>query len=453
MRPRVCALALALALSLPAAAEPLGFAAAFEAARRYDAPYQAAGHELAAAQQGEPIARAAMLPSVVLNASSSDVRGRRQFANSLNQEVRVPLDYSTPQGTLQLRMPIFNYEGVLRTKQARVQALGAEASYEFKGLDLADRLGGAYLQVLLSIESVTLARAEIASLEAQAERAVQRLQRGTGTRTDVAQVQAQLEVARVRRVDYEDQLVVARRQLQRITGVEAAQLQALPTDYLPTAPAPETLGDWLRLAEQHNPLLRARAQSIEVARLGVQRMRANHLPRLDLVASMGQAQNESISSLSSTSTTRAVGVQLTVPIYSGGGVEASVKQALSEQARAEEDLRAERENLQLEIQRQFAAVRHGRSKVQGYVRAVEAGEVLQQGMTRALAAGLATHADVLDAQTRLFSARRDAAQARYEFLLARLRLAVLAGLPVQDPVDDTDRQLSQSVTLPKADTP
>lgn len=453
MRPRLSALALALAAGLSTGAQAMSFTEAFEAARRFDAPYQAAGHELAAARQGVPIAQASMLPNVTLNASGSDVRGKRLFTNALNQEVRVPLDYATPQATLQLRTPIFNYEGLLRTKQAAVQALGAEATYEFKGLDLADRLGGAYLQVLLSLEGVALAKAEIASLEAQVARAVQRQQRGEGTRTDVAQSQAQLELAKVRLVEQDDQLAVARRGLRRITGVELSQIRTLPDGYLPSAAEPETLEEWLVIAEQRNPLLRARAQSIEAARLGVQRTRANHLPRLDLVASMSHTQNESISSLNSTSSTRAIGVQLTVPIYSGGGIEATVKQALSDQARAEEDLRTERENVQLEIQRQFTAVRNGRSRVQGYLRAVEASEISLQGVTRALAAGLATNADVLDAQTRLFSARRDVAQARYEYLLARLRLAVLAGLPVHESVADTDRQLSSSLNLQTTQTP
>lgn len=447
MRLQFAATASALLFLTAGSAQAMGFAEAFEAARQFDAQYRAAAHELDAARQGLPIARSYMLPSASINASTSDVSGKRLFTNSLNQEVRVPVDYNAPQASLQIRAPIFNYEGVLRTHIAASQVGSAESVFESRRLELADRMGTAYLQVLLGVEAAGLGRAEVTSLEAQLARASQRLKAGEGTRTDVAQIQAQLELAKVRLVDLYDQLAVARRVLRRVTGVDPRSLKSLPADFLPEAGETFSLDQWQAIAEQRSPVLRSRQQAVETARLAIKRNRATHLPRLDLVASVSHNQNESLSSLNQTSSTRAIGVQLSVPLYSGGGIEATVRQSVSDQARAEEDLRAERETLQIEIQRQHAAVSNGRAKVDGHVKVVDAADLSLQGVTRALAAGLSTPADVLEAQARLFSARRDLAVARYEYLAARLRLAVQAGLPVEESVADIDRQLTVEHSL------
>lgn len=453
MRHALAPLAALAALVFSGGAQAMGFAEAFEAARNFDAQYRAAGFERDAARQSLPIARSYMLPNVSINASSADVSGKRLFNNSLNQEVRVPVDYNSPQASLQIRTPIFNYEALMRTRVAAAQVDSAESGFEVKGLELVDRLGSAYLQVLLSVEAVFLSRAETQSLEGQLARARQRMQGGEGTRTDVAQTEAQLELSRVRLIEAQDQLAVSRRVVRRLTGQDPASLKGLPGDYLPAPVEPATLEAWQDLAERQNPGLRARRQNVDVTRLSIQRARANHLPRLDLVASLNHSQNESLSSLNQTSSTRSIGVQLSVPLYSGGGIEASVQQAVADQSRAEEDLRNERETVQLEIQRQHAAVRNGRVKVEGYVRAAQASEVTLQGVTRALAAGLATHADVLDAQTRLFSARRDVAQARYEYLSARLRLNVFAGVPAAETVADIDRQLTVVSSIDSSKAP
>lgn len=445
LMPRLSALGLACLGAASAQAMDLG--QAWEAALRHDGQYRVAGLELAATRQVVPIARASLLPSVVLQASTSAVNGTREFPNSLNQEVRVPVDYKAPQAGLQLRTPLFNAEAYMRWRQAGAQVEGAEALYESRGLDLAERVGTTYLQALLAHENVGLAEAEIRAIEAQLEKARQRQARGEGTRTEVAQGQAALDLARVKLIEALDQVDFARRNLRRLTGEEPMQLKRLPPDFMPTQPQPAQMQDWVELAERQNPILRARRQSLEVARLGVHRTRAGHLPRVDLVAGLSHSRNESISSLNQTSTLKSVGVQLNLPLYSGGGVEASVKQSLAERERAEEEINNEREALQIELQRHFRAASNGGTRVDAYRRLVASGETALEGASRALEAGLATQADVLEAQARRYSAERDLAQARYEYLNSRMRLMLLAGMPVAEVVNDLDRVLTVDLQL------
>lgn len=440
--PRLALLAWATALLCSPGAYALSFDEAYSAARGFDAQYRGANFELESARQVVPIARASLLPSVGLNATRTNVAGTRSFPNGASQEVTVRTDYSAPQTSLQMRMPLLNMEAMARYSQSKVQVETAEYIYRARGLELIDRLGNAYLQVLLAEDTVLLAQTQVISAEGQLARADQRFKRGEGTRTDAAIAQAAVDVGRAHVLEARDQAVSARRALKRLTGLDGPQLNQLATDYTPDEMIPSRLGEWLSLALANSPTINARRQAAMAARLGVDRQSAGHYPRVDLVASIAHAENETLSTLSQSSTLRSVGIQLTVPLYSGGGVQAGVTQALADLSRAEEDIKNEREGVEVEVQRQFQAVATGAGKIAAYRNAVASSEVAYQGAVRSLEAGLGTTAEVLDAQTRLFTARHDLAQTRYDYLLARLRLMTVAGLSLPEIVADIDRQLA-----------
>lgn len=445
-----CGAILALA-ALPAAA--LTLAEALDAARTNDPQYQAATFELDSARQGLPIARAALLPSVQLTMSGAEYTGQRTFPNSLNQDVTVRVDYNAPQSQLSLRQPLFNYEGIHRYRQAQAVGRGAEATFRQRGLMLVDRVGSSYLQVAITRAALAVSEREVASAQALYARAEQRLRRGEGTRIDEAQAKANLEVARARQADSRDQFDIALVRLRRQVGQPVVVMQELEADYRPDLTALEPLQYWLDRANDSSPSLQARREAIDAARAMVQRNVAGHLPRLDLVASLSKSRNESLSSLNQTSTLKSLGVQLNVPLFSGGAVDASVKQSESDLARIEQEFRAEIESVELEVQRAYVGVATGATRIDAYRQMVAANETAVLGITRAMETGMATGADVLDAQARLYSAMRDAVQARYEFLQARMRLLINAGLPMQEIIDDIDRRLTVKTDLTVAAAP
>lgn len=312
---------------------------------------------------------------------------------------------------------------------------------------MTDRLATAYMQALLSNENVSLAETQVKSLVSQKDRAEQRFRRGEGTRIDVAQAVSSLDVARVQLIEAQDSLQVAVRTLQRLTGVTTTELRQPSTDFEPPPIEPQGMQDWLELARRQNPTIQAREQAVVAARMGVDRNMSGHLPRLDLVASVGRSRNESLANLNQSSALKSIGVQLSVPIYSGGGVDASVKQALSDQARVEQEARSDREAIEIEVQRQYQAVVNGSNKLAAYQRVVTSNTVLLEGVTRGADAGMSTFVDVLDAQSKLYQAKRDLAQTRAEYLLARLRLMTQAGVPMADVIQEIDRHLSQPSPL------
>lgn len=442
--PRLVA-ALIAAASAAATAQtspaPFGFAQAFDAAIANDAQFRAARHERDSTQLNVPLARAQLLPSVSLSVSDSQTRGTREFPNVLNQLASVNVDYASPQASLQLRAPIFNWDSISRYRQALRQSDAADAVFRVRGAELVERLGTAYLQVLLVDENIRQVKAQITALEAQRQRAEQRLARGEGSRIEVSDVASQLAVAGVRLTDLQDQARVARRALSRLTGVEVELQRALPPDFTAPPLVPAQLEDWLMLARSRNAVIQVREQQIEVARLGVERSKAGHYPRLDAVASVSQSTNESISNLNQSSRLASVGLQLSVPIFSGFGVEAGINQARTELAKAEADLANERENVAVEVQRHFLAVSAGQARLRAMAESVAANELVLEGVTRGQTAGLRTLSEVQDAIARVFAARRELAQARLDYLLSRLRLHLQSGAALAEAVFDVERLL------------
>lgn len=421
-----------------------GLAEAWQAALDHDAQYRAAGHERDAAREGVTMAQAARWPQANLVASQSSVTGVRDIDSGTQQSMRLPLDYSSPQTSLQLRMPLFNDEVLARIGGAQAQADAAEALYRLRRGELADRLGTAYLAVLLARDNQQLAEQQAGLSQQQLQRAERRLAQGEGTRVEMAQAAAALESARARVAEARDRVEVALRDLRRVVGRPLESWPVSLEAYQPAALQPAGLSHWLDLAQSGNAGLELRRMQIEAARFNVRRNRAGHLPRLDAVANVSKSSNESLSSLNQESLTRQLGVQLTVPLFSGGGVQAGVRQAQAEQARAEEELRALSENVELEVQRHYLGVSTGQTRIQAQRAVVDAAEVALRAAQRAVDEGVGTLAQVIEAQAQWFVARRDLAQIRQEHLLSRLRLFTQAGRSADLIIEDIDRQLEAS---------
>ncbi|MBI3154579.1 MAG: TolC family protein [Burkholderiales bacterium] len=431
--------AAALLLPLPSAADALRLGAAFAAALNHDPAYRAAAHALEAARQNEPIARASLLPAVTLSASTADVEGTRRFPNALGQDVQTRLEYASPQASLTIRMPLLNYDGMAGVSQAQAQTAAAQEQFRADALDLVERLAGAYLQLAAAQETRRQLVVQVDALQVKLGQTQRRTTQGEGTQVQLAQARAALEVGRGRLVEADRQLAVARDAITRLTGLYDASVPALPQALLPVPLQPDDLDGWIALALQWSPRLRQSERAVDVARAAVRRQYAGHLPRLDAVGSLSRAESDSTANIGQTTSLRSFGVQFTMPLYSGGGVDASVRQALSRQMQAEEELRREREELLLDVNRYWQAMRGAEARVRGLDETLRSSVVTLRGAQRSLEEGLGTTAEVADVRSALVEVERQLLQARLDHLQARARLQLRAGLAPLEIVTDIDR--------------
>ncbi len=414
--------ALAAALLLPAGgAMALGLVQAYRAALQNDAPYRAAVHEQEAGREALDLGRSALLPNASLSYATSKNQAERSTATGTSHP-----DYTSAAAALTLRQPLLNLEGVARYQQGQAQARASEAQFGAAGSDLIVRLAGAYLGALLAEDQLTLAAAQRDSLREQGRANEHMLRNGEGTRTDLLETQARLDLAEAQLVEARDNLFTARAGLAVMVGAEPGPLDGLPERLRIDADA-RSLAEWQALALQRNADIAAWRQRVEAARSEIDKARAGHAPRLDLVAGYSNNKAESVSTYEQHTTARYIGLQLTVPLYAGGSVSALSRQAVANHQRAQAELRGATDKALLELGKQHRLTQSGVARIAALDKAVDSARLLLLATRKSVAGGVRVNLDVLNAEQQLLTARRDLAQARHNHILSELRLRAAAG--------------------------
>jgi outer membrane protein/protease secretion system outer membrane protein len=166
---------------------------------------------------------------------------------------------------------------------------------------------------------------------------------------------------------------------------------------------------------------------LDAARREVSKAQAGHLPTVDAVAQWSNSGSENITRVNSRFENKTIGLQLNIPLYSGGYVNSTIRQAVAEQTRAEESLEALRRDLGVRVHKEYRGVSEGVLRVRALEQAARSAEQMMKSTQMSLTAGSRTQLDVLNAQQQFTLALRDLAQARLVYLLSKVRLASLVG--------------------------
>jgi outer membrane protein, protease secretion system len=412
----------------PAPAGHMDLSEAYRLALQNDATLRAA--RAAADSRGErvPQARAQLLPS--LRASATRYRNDLDSttAGNLGQPISAHDEYKSYQRALVLRQPLFRPYQWADLRQAHAEREEAQQNLLQETQNLAVRVATAYLRALASEEQLALALAQKRAYQTQVEAARRRLDAGAGTRTDIDEAQARLDLALARELEARENLGFTRRQLQQVTGLASGPLVPLNPASLPLLPPePADIDSWIARAEQGSHEMRGLQAQLEAARHEVSKQQAGHLPTLDAVAQQVNSLSDNVTRLGFRYDQKSIGVELNVPLFAGGYVNSRVRQALAEVDRVEQSMEATRRDLELRVYKEFRGVIEGVLRVRALEQAVRSAETALQSTRRSFEGGSRTQVDVLNAEEARVSAVLDLANARYAYLLARITLRALAG--------------------------
>jgi outer membrane protein/protease secretion system outer membrane protein len=180
---------------------------------------------------------------------------------------------------------------------------------------------------------------------------------------------------------------------------------------------------------------------LEAAKLEVSKAQAGHLPTLEAVAQWSNSGSENITRVNSRYENKTLGLQLNIPLYSGGYVNSTTRQAVAEQTRAEESLEALRRDLGVRVHKEYRGVSEGVMRVRALEQAVRSAELMMQSTQMSFKAGSRTQLDVLNAQQQYTLALRDLAQARFVYLMSKVKLASLVGDDALASVEEINANL------------
>ncbi len=418
------------ALLMGGSAYAMDLQQAYQAALLQDATTRAARAALQASDERINQAKAQLYPNLSMSTGYQRNNLDRTQPNFLGQEAIANDRYPSKNATLTVRQPLYRKAIAVTIEQTQAQRDDVEAGLQKETQNLAVRVAEAYTQILYARDQLAFIDAQKAATSTQLEAARKQFAGGSGTRTDIDEAQARLDMAVALELEARQQQGFAQRQLALLINapVDLAALRSLAIDRLATwSPPSSSLEDWLTQAEARSPELRQLQARLETARLEVAKASAGHLPTLDAVAQWSRSDSENVTSPATRYLNRTIGLQLSVPLYAGGYVNATVREAVARQTQAEELLEATRRDLALRITTEYRNVTEGLLRVRALEQAERSADQLAQSSRKSMQAGVRTLVDVFNADHKKAQTQRDLARARYEMLVAYVRLQALVG--------------------------
>jgi outer membrane protein/protease secretion system outer membrane protein len=420
----------------------MDFKQVYQAALLQDASIRASRAAADAGRERFPQARAGLLPQISASASRNNNNLDSTSPNLLGNPVTTNDQYFSDSKTLQLRQPLVNMQRWQQFEQAKFLVAESEATLDRDLQNLVVRVAGAYFEYLMADEQLELVLAQKKMYTALVDAAKKGLTAGSGTRTDIDDAQARLDMASAQELEARQNQDQTRRQLEVLINQPVGSVAKLNVAALKlVGPQPANLDEWTLKAEKNSPEMKAMQARLDAARREVSKSQAGHLPTLDAIAQWSNSGSENITRINSRYENKSIGLQLNVPLYSGGYVNSTIRQAVAEQTRAEESLEALRRDLGVRVHKEHRGVSEGVMRVRALEQAVRSAQQMLMSTQMSLKAGSRTQLDVLNAQQQYTLALRDLAQARLIYLMSKVKLASLAGDDAVASVDDVNASL------------
>ncbi|MCK2149781.1 TolC family outer membrane protein [Marinobacter alexandrii] len=405
----------------------------YEKALSYDSGIAAAQASFEAQQAASDVTRSVLLPQLGAfgEANYIDVEGPNQD-NSYRE-----LAYG-----VQLTQPLFRADAWFDYDASQFQTESARADYNLAQQQLILDVATAYFNVLRARDTVITTRAAEAAIQRQYEQAQERFDVGLIAITEVYEARATYDDTRSQRIVAENQLNISQEQVARLTGEFPEEIENLRQNFPLGRPDPMDPSAWEATALDQNWSVQSALYDLNVSEANLESAKAGHYPTLDLNASYGKTKTDGLEDPSTfqmqrdgTTTQGVIGVTLNVPLYTGGGTQAGVRQRRSLVTVAEQSLKTVRRDVRVSTRSLFLTVNNN----------IETASALEQTIVSRRSALDATRAgyevgtrnivEVLDAERAYYVALRDYANSRYDYVINTLQLKQAAGtLSPQDLV-------------------
>jgi outer membrane protein len=428
IRKRSLLVLLWLAVPLPGLADDM--LSVYQLAVQSDPQLQAAKASYQATLEVIPQSRAALLP----NLGATGVVTRDRYHNRSPSAGEPENSYATNKTFgAQLTQAIYQRESFLKLEQTDSVVAQSKAQLTAAEQDLVLRVATRYFLVLGAQDNLAFVKGDKDAIGRTLDQAQQRFDVGLSAITDVLEARARYDIAVSDEINAEKLLADAREALREVTGVEPGTLEVLQPEIPLIPPDPAVEEKWVTVATDKNPLLLAARAATETARQEIDIQRSGHYPTVDLTADYAWRNNDFGGfGISQERNDSSIGVQMTLPLYTGGLVSANTRQSQHQFTQAQETQVQQRRATERQARDTFRGVMTGISKVTSLKQAVLSNEKALEAAEAGFDVGTRTIVDVLDTQRDLLSAKRDHARSRYDYLLDVLRLKQAAGSLEED---------------------
>jgi outer membrane protein len=356
-------------------------------------------------------------------------------------------DFPSGNAGVQLTQPLYRKDLRIQRDQAEDQVSQAYVDYTTAEQDLIVRVTEAYFDVLSAQDTLTFSEANLKAIGRQLDQARQRFEVGLIAITDVDEAKARYDQSRAEVIVAQNDLDDANESLSEITGQPTGKLAELRPGVELKRPDPASLDEWTAMALQNNPSIISAKYDADIAKKEIERQDAGDSPALDLVGSYNLARSDA--RFGSDTNDALIGVQLSLPLYTGGGVQAATRQARFQYEAAQEVLEQRRRAVQTQVRNAYRGALATMSRVEALEAAVVSATSALEATEAGFEVGTRTLVDVLNRQSELFRARRDLAVTRYAYVLNLLSLRQAAGTLSAEDVERANTWLVQMASANK----
>ncbi|QKF51045.1 TolC family outer membrane protein [Pseudomonas graminis] len=420
-----------------------GLVSVYQEAVNNNADLAAARASYDAQKEIVPQARAGLLPNISGGADINDTR------TSIDQ----PSAVISRSGTVYratLSQPIFRADRWFQLKAAKDVNEQAILQLSATEQNLILQSAEDYFAVLRAQDNLASTKAEEAAFKRQLDQANERFDVGLSDKTDVLQAQASYDTARASRIVAKRQVDDAFQALITLTNRDYNSIEGIVHTLPVLAPTPNDAKAWVDTATQQNLNLLASNYAVSAAEETLRQRKAGHAPTVDAVAQYEKGDNDSLGftnpnytgqSFHGSVEQRTIGLQVNIPIYSGGLTSSQVREAYARLGQSEQQREGLRRQVVENTRNLHRAVNTDVEQVQARKQSIISNQSALEATEIGYQVGTRNIVDVLDAQRQLYASVRDYNNTRYDYILDNLRLKQAAGTLSPGDLQDLSRFL------------
>lgn len=392
---------------------------------RNDTQLKASVAAYLATKEKRPQALSSLKPQLNLSSTASYTT---QFSNRLAHRPDDASAFLNLGYTLNLTQPLYRKSASEQIAQVDTTILRSYATLELEKQNLIMRVANAYLAYLKAKDNAKFAKLETHAIKRQFLQVKAFFAAERSAITDVKEAQARYDLARSREISARHQIQSSKERLHVISGHYYNDLLGASTHIPLLSPNPKRIHAWSRAAVENSKKVKIAIYAVTIAQSNVDIARSSKSPSVDLFARHSTSSTYGESTFDQNKVDAAIGLQLTIPLYTGGNTAAKIREARYKLQQARYQVETEKRNAIQQTRTDFLAILSGLAQLKAFQQALKSTQIAARATKTGFEVGTRTAVDVLLSLRETFRAQRDYTTARYDFLLNTLKLKQSAGI-------------------------
>jgi len=365
--------------------------------------------------------------------------------NDYDDNASIPDSSSTSDSSninLNLTQPLFRLANKSSYAQSKITNNQSQLQLLIAEQNLILRVAKAYFDILSANESLAVAKSQTLAFKENLERAKLTFKVGTATKTDKLEAQARYDLTRASELSAQNQLAIAQQTLASIIGESPEILKSLRKDEQLLNVDPKNMQHWVDSALTNNLNLKLSHSGVKISQLEIKKLKNDRMPAIDLIASAGlsklyinQFKTDNIN------TNASIGLQLSVPLYTGGLMTSRIREAESLRTQQKFTHTDTQRQIILQTQQAYLTALNGFQQVEALKQASISSESALEATRKGMEVGVRTNLDLLNAQQQFYETERDYTVAKYNYLLTVLNLKAAAGSLAEEDINNLNALL------------